>query len=226
LPRFVPDEVVVRLPSNLSRQTLDDLATRHRLARVESQIVGLTGTAFHRWRITDRRSVSDVIRALEADAAVGAAQPNYRFTLQQNGSPATAEPNEMQYALAKLRLPQAHQYSTGAKVLLAVIDSGVDTSHREIVDAIADSFDAVGSTQPPDVHGTATWSRRRSMRSSSCHRMTAMAKAPKKSRQIDEFRKAACELGCDENEGRFQETLRALAKQKPQPHKPKKRAAR
>ena len=153
--RFVPDEVVVRLPSNLSRQALDDLATRHRLARVESQIVGLTGTAFHRWRITDRRSVSDVIRALEADAAVGAAQPNYRFALQQNGPPATAEPNAMQYALAKLRLLQAHQYSTGEKVLLAVIDSGVDTSHPEIADAIADSFDAVGSTQPPDTHGTA-----------------------------------------------------------------------
>ena len=34
--------------------------------------------------------------------------------------------------------------------------------------------------------------------------------------QVKAFRKAARELGCDESEERFQETLRALAKRKPQ----------
>jgi Subtilase family/Fervidolysin N-terminal prodomain len=153
--RFVPDEVVVRLPTNLSRQALDDLARRHRLTRLESQSIGLTGTTFHRWRITDQRPVSDVIRALETDGAVGAAQPNYRFALQQSEAQATAEVDAMQYAPAKLRLQEAHQFSTGDKILIAIIDSGIDASHLEIAGMVVESFDAVNSKQGPDRHGTA-----------------------------------------------------------------------
>jgi hypothetical protein len=39
--------------------------------------------------------------------------------------------------------------------------------------------------------------------------------------QAKAFRKAARELGCDENEERFKETLRTLAKQKPKSPSPK-----
>jgi hypothetical protein len=35
--------------------------------------------------------------------------------------------------------------------------------------------------------------------------------------QVEAFRKAARELGCDESEERFQEALRTVAKQKPEP---------
>src|SRR5262249_37826330 len=104
--RFVPNEVMVRLPSTLSDQVLDELARRHGLTRIESQRVDLTGTTFHRWRIDGSQSVADVIRALEADAGISAAQPNYRFTLAQ--SELQALPPEQkavtQYALAKLNL--------------------------------------------------------------------------------------------------------------------------
>jgi subtilisin family serine protease len=153
--RFVGDEVVLRLPSNLSRQVLDELAGRHRLARLDSQTIGLTKTTIHRWRITDQRSVSDVIRAIEADRGIGAAQPNYRFTLQQSGPQPAADIASMQYALAKLRLPEAHRLSTGSKVLVAVVDSGIDVSHPELADTVAGSFDAVNSSQSADNHGTA-----------------------------------------------------------------------
>jgi hypothetical protein len=42
--------------------------------------------------------------------------------------------------------------------------------------------------------------------------------------QIKAFRKAARELGCDESEKRFQQALRTITKQKPQPRKTKKQA--
>jgi hypothetical protein len=41
--------------------------------------------------------------------------------------------------------------------------------------------------------------------------------------QLAAFRKAARERGADESEERFKETLRALAKQEPQPMKKEKR---
>ena len=51
-----------------------------------------------------------------------------------------------------------------------------------------------------------------------------MAQRPKdEHKQVSAFRKAARELGCDENEGRFKEALRTIAKQKPRPAELKKR---
>jgi hypothetical protein len=40
--------------------------------------------------------------------------------------------------------------------------------------------------------------------------------AKSKPSQIQKFREAARELGCDESDERFQEALRAVAKQKPE----------
>ena len=124
--RFVGGEVMLRLPSNLTEQALDALARRHGLTRLESQRVGLTGTTFHRWRIDSGREVPDVIRDLEAETGVSAAQPNYRFTLAQQPQARSmgADVSNSQYALAKLHLPQAHRFATGDRVLVAVIDFG------------------------------------------------------------------------------------------------------
>jgi hypothetical protein len=153
--RFVPDEVVVGLPSNLSRRAVDELARRHRLAHVESQSIGLLGTTFHRWRITDRRPVADVIGAIEAEGGVSRAQPNYRYTLQQIQTAAATEVEWQQYALAKLRLPQAHRVATGEKVLVAVVDTRIDAAHPEIAGLVAGSLDATNAAGPPHRHGTA-----------------------------------------------------------------------
>ena len=158
--RFVPNEVVLRMPPTLTEQALADLARRHDLTRLESRTVDLTGATFHRWRIQGNRSVAAVIRALEAEGAVAAAQPNYRFSLagdtasQTAGASGTAWQDQLQYVSAKLELPQAHHLATGDKIRVAVIDSGVDASHPEIEGRIAESFDAVDSSEPPHSHGT------------------------------------------------------------------------
>jgi subtilisin family serine protease len=151
--RYVAREVVIGLASDISPRVLDDLARRHRLAPIEAQQIALIGTTYHRWRIGDGRSVSDVIRVLEADGVVRTAQPNYRFTLAQ-APPAAAPPTAaVQYAPEKLHLAEAHRFATGEKVLVAVIDSGIDTSHPEIANAVAGRYDAAPAG-PPHYHGT------------------------------------------------------------------------
>ena len=99
----------------------------------------------------------DVIRDLEAETGVSAAQPNYRFTLAQQPQARSmgADVSNSQYALAKLHLPQAHRFATGDRVLVAVIDSGIDITHPEIAGFVAASFDALNSKEPPHPHGTA-----------------------------------------------------------------------
>ena len=78
-------------------------------------------------------------------------QPNFRYVLQDQKK-ASAEGDPAQYAVAKLRLPQAHRSQRQRHV--AVIDSGIDAGHPELADSVAGSFDALGSKEGPHVHGT------------------------------------------------------------------------
>lgn len=59
-----------------------------------------------------------------------------------------------QYALTKLHLSEAHRLARGESVLVAIVDSGVDTDHPEIKSAIAGTYDALGKGLAPHKHGT------------------------------------------------------------------------
>ena len=150
--RLVPDEVVIEVAASVRPQQIDALQRRHRLTRIETRAMTLTGTTMFRWRIPDRRSVATVVRALEADGVVASAQPNYVYALQDD-TPQTDE-RLPQYELDKLKLPQAHAIATGDNVLVAVIDSGIDASHPELAGSIAEAFDALDKPMTPHAHGT------------------------------------------------------------------------
>jgi hypothetical protein len=158
--RYGPDEVLTQFASGVSNETIDALGRRLRLDRVASFISN--GATISRWKIPDQRAVPAVVRALEAERIVLAAQPNYLYQLQQQ-SAASSEPGPAlvdegdpgQYALAKLRLREAHHLAKGEKVLIAVIDSGIDLAHPELAGMIADSFDALEADEKPHAHGTA-----------------------------------------------------------------------
>ena len=147
--RLVSNEVVIEVAGRPTEQEVQALASRHRLNREESQVFSLSGTTMFRWTIPDGRNVATVIRELEADARILSVQPNYRFMLQQSN---TGE--GIQYAAQKLRLQNAHTLARGNRVLVAVIDSGIDPDHPELQGTIADMFDPAGGDGSPHSHGT------------------------------------------------------------------------
>jgi subtilisin family serine protease len=148
-PRYLSDQIIAEVDT----AEADDLARRHRLTHVGSQELPFIGSAISLFRITDRRSVDNVRTELAADASVRSVQLNFRYVLQdQKSVPVEGDP--AQYALAKLRLPEAHALSRGANVTVAVIDSGIDVAHPELKDAIAERFDALGTKEGAHVHGT------------------------------------------------------------------------
>jgi len=151
--RTITGEIVAEIDSSLSATQTDELARRHGLARLQSQNFPLIGATIGLFRITDRRSAQTVSRELATEASIRSVQLNFRHFLQEQEA-ALTEGDPAQYALAKLRLPQAHTLARGANVTVAVIDSGVDVKHPELANAIADSFDALGSKEGPHVHGT------------------------------------------------------------------------
>ncbi len=149
----VAGHLVAEIDGSLSGTQADELARRHGLVRLQSQDFPLLGATIGLFRITDRRTVETASRQFATDASVHWVQPNFRYFLQEQKA-ALTEGDPAQYALAKLRLPQAHTLAHGANVTVAVIDSGVDVKHPELANAIADSFDALGSKEGPHVHGT------------------------------------------------------------------------
>ena len=52
----------------------------------------------------------------------------------QDQKAALTEGDPAQYALAKLRLPEAHTLAHGANVTIAVINSGIDVKHPELAE--------------------------------------------------------------------------------------------
>ena len=149
--RVVQNELVAEIDGALSTAEADELARRHGLERIASQSFPLLGATIGLFRIVDGRPVDTVRRELAAD--VRSVQLNFRHFLQDAKKPAI-EGDAAQYAVAQLRLPQAHTLARGMNVTIAVIDSGVDVKHPELANSVADSFDALGSSEGPHVHGT------------------------------------------------------------------------
>jgi subtilisin family serine protease len=151
--RAVQNELVAEIDNALSTAEADELARRHGLERIASQSFPLLGSTIGLFRIVDRRPVDMVRREFAADGRVRSVQLNLRHFLQDQKKPAI-EGDVAQYAVAQLRLPQAHALARGMNVTIAVIDSGVDLKHPELANSVADSFDALGSSEGPHVHGT------------------------------------------------------------------------
>jgi len=149
--RYISDQIIAEVDSGQA----DEVARRHRLIRLDSLELPLIRSAISLFRITDRRPVETVQTELAADAGVRSVQPNFRYVLQdQKSQPTLSEGDPAQYALAKLRLPEAHALAHGANVIVAVIDSGIDVNHPELANTITENFDALGSKEGPQVHGT------------------------------------------------------------------------
>jgi hypothetical protein len=150
---YLPGQIVAETAAMPDAQ-LAALARRHRLERIASQNFSLTGSTVSLFRIVGQRPVEQVQAELRADAAVRSVQPNFRYVLQDQTTSEVSEGDPAQYALGKMRLPEAHKLTHGNGVIVAVIDSAIDADHPELAGSIAGSFDALDAKSGPHVHGT------------------------------------------------------------------------
>jgi hypothetical protein len=167
--RFVNNEMVLEFAGNFPAGGIADLLRRRGLTQLEAQFISLTNTTMVRVRVPQGRSVRAALQSVAGEAIVRHAQPSMLFVGAQSAAPeppkvtpavaaAAAQPSRgdpAQYTLAKLRVGEAHRLADGDRVLVAVIDSGIDMSHPELAGAFAGSYDALAKAAPPHQHGTA-----------------------------------------------------------------------
>jgi Subtilase family len=146
------NELVAEIDGTMSQEQVRALALRNGMVMVESQNFPLIGATIGLFRITNGRPLDAVRRDFAADGSVRSVQLNWRYRLQDTKPPTEGDP--AQYAVGKLKLPQAHMLAHGMNVTIAVIDSGIDAGHPELANTISDTFDALGSKEGAHVHGT------------------------------------------------------------------------
>ena len=113
----MPDEVLTLLVSGVSEQTIAALGRRLRLSRAAS--LTADNITMFRWKILDRRPVPAVVRSLQAEPIVLAAQPNYTYQLAGAARP----PRHGRSGRTRLSL-------NGSKPLISPEASGVDRDDR------------------------------------------------------------------------------------------------
>jgi hypothetical protein len=157
--RFLPDEVVLQFASGTPPQEIAGVAQRFGLTTVAQQPIGMLGRTVYTFRITNGQSVREVISAVEAARLNAAVQPNYTYGLTQDQNQGQTDPNAdrgdpAQYVVRKFRLPEAHRITRGDKVVVAVIDSEIDSKQPDLAGAVTDRYDAGCGAKSPDAHGT------------------------------------------------------------------------
>lgn len=170
--RYVADEVLLEL-----RAAADSAAVmrRHRLTPLSTQVLTLANATIIRARVEGGRSARQALQQMAGDARIASAQPNYLYALQEEPaktegtsapepqkaslSPPAPEPPPVpkpQYALDRMAVVDAHRLAQGAKVKVALIDTGLDATHPELQGVIAGQFDALGTDASGTLgHGTA-----------------------------------------------------------------------
>jgi len=111
---------------------------------------------------TQGRPVDDVLAELRADPAVAYAEPNYAVHLVEEPSVQGVSVNDPkssgQYSLDQMRVRDAWSLSTGGPGVVAVLDTGVQANHPDLVGRVLPGHDFVNNdTNAADDNGHGTW---------------------------------------------------------------------
>ena len=124
--------------------------------------LGVPGKGMPELLSTGGRPVEDVLAELRSDPSVQYAEPNYVVHLAEDPSVAGIAVNDPktagQYSLDRMRVRDAWSLSTGGSGVVAVLDTGVQATHRDLSGRVLPGYDFVNNdTNAADDNGHGTW---------------------------------------------------------------------
>lgn len=136
-----------------TRATARQLAAHYKMKPVREWPISQLSVHCIVYRMNAGDSQPDLLRRLRSDARVESAQPLNSFgTLGQTYNDPYAG---LQGSLAAMGVTQAHSWSRGKGVNIAVIDTAVDTSHADFAGSHISTSNFTGQRPQPAAHGTA-----------------------------------------------------------------------
>ncbi|MEL6267213.1 MAG: S8 family serine peptidase, partial [Pseudomonadota bacterium] len=133
----------------------EDLGRAHGLELVAEWPLGSIDVHCLVFRVADPGRRATVLAALARDPRVRTAQPMQSFRTFARTTGGNLE--ALQSSLSAMDVPAAHRVATGRDVRVAIIDTGLDTAHPELVGRLEPVRDLVGTegAAPAEHHGTA-----------------------------------------------------------------------
>jgi subtilisin family serine protease len=147
-----------------ARSNAQRVAATYSLRQVASWPIKELGVHCVVYEIPDARSITEVLATLTRDPRITLAQPLQEFhTLTSETAPGTYNDPlySLQTNLAALDIPAAHQRAQGAGIKVALIDTGVDSTHPDLRERISGTRSFVTTDFPKPAaaasyrHGTA-----------------------------------------------------------------------
>lgn len=146
---------------NSARSAVNALASAHHLREISSWPIAALGIHCVVFELPANEAAAAVIERLRRDSRVESAQPLQSFATQGSSNQGAGynDPyRDLQGSLVTMNVLSAHRWSRGARVRIAVIDTGVDTSHPDLAGRIAEKQNFVDDDDwgfDHDRHGTA-----------------------------------------------------------------------
>lgn len=136
-----------------TRSTARELAAQYKLKPVREWPITQLRVHCIVYEISAGESQSDLLRRLQADSRVESAQPLHSFdTLSAGYNDPYAG---LQRNLMTMGVPQAHAWSKGKGVTIAVIDTAIDSKHPDLVGSHVSTRNYTGQREHAAAHGTA-----------------------------------------------------------------------
>lgn len=136
-----------------TRATARDLATHYKLKPVREWPITQLRVHCIVYQMDAADSQTDLLRRLRGDTRVESAQPLNAFgTFSSSYNDPYAG---LQKSLTDMGVPQAHAWSRGKGVSIAVIDTAADVTHPDLVGSQVTTSNFTGQRDRPAAHGTA-----------------------------------------------------------------------
>ncbi len=136
-----------------SRSQVADLAREYSLNTVLEWPIRSLGVHCAVYRVDETQSLDAVIAQLRSDSRVKSVQHINTFRALTSGDPY----KPLQASFRDMRVEAVHRQATGAGISIAIVDTGVDVDHPDLVGQVAEQVDLTGSDLnfEDDIHGTA-----------------------------------------------------------------------
>jgi subtilisin family serine protease len=153
--QFVPDRLLVVVPFDSPESvnaTAKKLAAAHGLDIVEIHQLSSIRAALIVYTIQQGSDVLSKIAELGPEVLL--AQPDFLYRTSDRSEQENDSLAQLQYGAKLIRADRLHSSLTGKGVKVAIIDTGVDTSHPALKGKIVEQTDTTGKGFTPDVHAT------------------------------------------------------------------------